>query len=372
MNKEMIKKMLEQVKSAMEKAFAKMLETSSDDDVKKYENLCAQLDKLNEQLKEAEALEERNGLFGNQKTPVGKQNEAAGGKIDEGLEFVKSLREAVSKGSTFTGLIPRDVASAIQKRKAQIAKLRGYCTVHQATGDYTVYVEGDDVSVAYVGEGSAITESTPSIKPIGLSALKLGALIKVSSEYINDLAVDVLGYLEEKIAKAFAEKEDTEILFGAGTSSSKTAIRGIDTNTEVEKVTAASATAITWPEVKQVIQKLKEYRQNAVLVMNATTLDAIHEFKDGDKYIFDQNTQISQIMGCRVVLCDKMPSAAAGKTVIIAGDFSYYHLMDRQDLTVKTLYELYAANDQVGITAIERIDGDFSPFAFSKLVMKNL
>jgi len=25
----------------------------------------------------------------------------------------------------------------------------------------------------------------------------------------------------------------------------------------------------------------------------------------------------------------------------------------------------------VGITAIERIDGDFSPFAFSKLVMKS-
>lgn len=369
MNKEMIKKMLEQVRAAMEKAFAKMLETSSDDDVKRYENLCVQLDKLNEQLKEAEALEEKNALFEKGKTSENNQGTPAE-KLDEKAKFVSDLREAVSKGSTFTGLIPRDVASAIQTKKAQIAKLRGFCTVHQATGDYTVYVEGDDVSVAYVGEGSAITETTPSIKPIGLSALKLGALIKVSSEYINDLAVDVLGYLTDKIARAFAEKEDSEILFGAGTSSSKTAIRGIDTNADVAKVTAAATTAFTWTEVKKVIQELKAYRQNAILVMNSTTLDAIHEFKDGDKYIFDQNTQISQIMGCRVVLCDKMPTAAAGKTVIIAGDFSYYHLMDRQDLSVKTLYELYAANDQVGITAIERIDGDFSSFAFSKLVMK--
>lgn len=365
MRSELLKKQLEQIEEAMGKAFSAMLETSTDEDIRKYENLCNQAERVKAQLDESAALEEK----GNGRTPeeLGKEK----GKLDEKTAFVKSLREAVAKGTTFSGLIPRDVSSAIQMKKAEIAKLRGYCSVHQATGDYTVYIEGNDVSVAYVGEGSAITESTPSIAPIGLSALKLGALIKVSNEYISDLAVDVLGYLTEKIAKAFAEKEDEEILFGAGTSSSKTAIRGIDTNTSVSTVTTSSTTAFTWSNVKATIQALKAYRQNAILVMNSTTLDAIHEFKDGDKYIFDQNTEISQIMGCRVVLCDKMPTVAAGKTVIIAGDFSYYHLMDRQDLTVKTLYELYAANDQVGITAIERIDGDFSPFAFSKLVMKS-
>lgn len=365
MRSELLKKQLEQVEEAMSKAFSKMLETSTDEDVKKYENLCTQVERIKGQLDEAEAIEEkRNGS----RMPEGRDLDNS---LDEKVKFVKSIREAVAKGTTFSGLIPRDVATSIQMKKAELAKLRGYCSTHQATGDYTVYIEGNDVSVAYVGEGSAITESTPTVAPIGLSALKLGALIKVSSEYINDLAVDVLSYLVEKIAKAFAEKEDEEILFGAGTASSKTAIRGIDSNTSVASTTAASATAFTWKEVKATIQALKAYRQNAILVMNSTTLDAIHEFKDGDKYIFDQNTQITQIMGCRVVLCDRMPTVAAGKTVIIAGDFSYYHLMDRQDLTVKTLYELYAANDQVGITAIERIDGDFSPFAFSKLVMKS-
>lgn len=369
MTRETIKSMIEQAQSAMQNAFAKMLESSSEEDIRKYENLCAQMEKLNAQLKEAEANEERDNLFSEKKTPVALA-EKEKNTLDEKVQFVKALREAVAKGSTFAGLIPRDVAHTIQEKKAKIAKLRGYCTVHQATGDYTVYVEGDDVSVAYVGEGSAITETTPSIKPIGLSALKLGALIKVSSEYIEDLAVDVLGYLTDKIAKGFAEKEDSEILFGAGTTSSKTAMRGIDTGS-IETVTAASATAFTWNEVKKTIQALKAYRENAILVMNSTTLDAIHEFKDGSNYIFDQNTEIKSIMGCPVVISDKMPTAAAGKTVIIAGDFSYYHIMDRDGLTVKTLYELYAANDQVGITAIERIDGDFVADAFAKLVMKS-
>lgn len=368
MEKKTIKTMIEQAQSAMQNAFAKMLESSSEEDIKKYENLCAQMEKLNAQLKEAEAQEERDNLFSEKKTPI-QLAEKDKSSLDEKVQFVKALREAVAKGSTFSGLIPRDVAHTIQEKKAKIAKLRGYCTVHQATGDYTVYVEGDDVSVAYVGEGSAITETTPSIKPIGLSALKLGALIKVSSEYIEDLAVDVLGYLTDKIAKGFAEKEDSEILFGAGTTSSKTAMRGIDTGS-IGTVTTASATAFTWAEVKKTIQTLKAYRENAILVMNSTTLDAIHEFKDGSNYIFDQNTEIKSIMGCPVVISDKMPTAAAGKTVIIAGDFSYYHIMDRDGLTVKTLYELYAANDQVGITAIERIDGDFVADAFAKLVMK--
>lgn len=354
-----LRKMLESVESKITEAFNKMLESSTDDDVRKYENLLKQANDLEEQIANAEALEEKEKLDnGGVPGDIQKEGNRNKNNLDEKVEFVKGLREAVAKGTTFTGLIPRDVANEIQRKKEQIARIRGLCTVHQATGDYTVYVEGDGATVAYVGEGAAIGETSPTIVPIGLSALKLGALVKVSREFIEDLGVDVMAYLVDVLSKAFAKKEDHDILFGAGTSSSKTALRGISTNQTTNVVTAASATTVTWEEVKQAIQLLKPYRSGATITCGQAFLDICHSFKDGETYMFPQGQAITQIMGIRVVVSDEFPALEANAVAMIIGDFSYYHILDRQGLEITTLNELYAATDQVGIRALERIDGD--------------
>ena len=157
MKKKQLEAMLESVQNKVAEAFNKMLETAADEDVRKYELLLKQSHDIEEQLEEAEALEEKEQLD-NGGVPGDLQKEGNRNKtnLDEKTAFVKGLREAVAKGTTFTGLIPRDVANEIQRKKEQIARIRGLCTVHQATGDYTVYVEGDGATVAYVGEGAAI------------------------------------------------------------------------------------------------------------------------------------------------------------------------------------------------------------------------
>lgn len=372
MKKKQLEAMLESVQNKVAEAFNKMLETAADEDVRKYELLLKQSHDIEEQIEEAEALEEKEQLD-NGGVPGDLQKEGNRNKtnLDEKTAFVKGLREAVAKGTTFTGLIPRDVANEIQRKKEQIARIRGLCTVHQATGDYTVYVEGDGATVTYVSEAAAIGETSPTITPIGLSALKLGALVKVSREFIEDLGVDVMAYLVDVLSKAFAKKEDNDILFGTGTGSSKTALRGISTNVSANVVTAASATTVTWEEVKSLIQKLKSYRSNATLVCGQAFLDICHSFKDGDTYMFPQGLPITQIYGVRVVVSDTFPALAAGAVAAIVGDFSYYHILDRMGLEITTLNELYAANDQVGIRALERIDGDMSlKDAFAVLKMK--
>jgi HK97 family phage major capsid protein len=44
--------------------------------------------------------------------------------------------------------------------------------------------------------------------------------------------------------------------------------------------------------------------------------------------------------------------------VIAFGDFSYYWIADRQGRTFERLQELFAATDQVGFKAIQRVDGN--------------
>lgn len=370
MDKKTLMAMLAKVKAKIKEKFETMLESSKDEDIKAYENLLKQAKDLEEKI----ALAEKEELEKEGEIPEGLEeglDKDAKEKLDEKTKFVKGLVEAVSKGTTFQGLLPRDVAAAIQRKKEQIARVRGLCNVHSATGEYTVYVEGDTATVAYVGENAAIGETNPTVKPIGLAALKLGALVKVSREFIQDLGVDVMAYLTDVLSKAFAKKEDHEILFGAGTSSSKTALRGISVNVASSNVVTAAATdTVTWEEVKQTIQKLKAYRNGATIVCSQAFLDICHSFKDGNTYMFPQGQQITSIMGIRVVVSDEFPAIGSEAVAMIVGDFSYYHILDRQGLEVVTLNELYAANDQVGIRALERIDGDFVQDAFAVLKMK--
>ena len=369
MDKKTLLAMLAKVKAKMKEKFEAMLETSKDEDIKAYENLLKQAKDLEEKI----ALAEKEELDNEGKIPEGlEENKDKKNELSEREKFGKQIVEAVAKGTSFTGLLPRECAKNIQMKKEQLARVRGLCTIHQASGEYTVWVEGDDVVVDYINENGAFGETTPSINGVGLAALKLGALTKISEEYIADLGVDVMGYIEEKFAKAFAKKEDKEILFGTGTSSSKTKLRGIAANVAAANiVTAASDTTVTWTEVKQTIQKLKSYRGNATIVCSQEFLDIVHEFKDGDTYMFPQSNEIKQIMGIPVVVSGEFPTLGSEAVAMVAGDFSYYHICDRKSIEIKVLPELYAANGQVGMRGQERIDGDLTvKEAFAVLKMK--
>ncbi len=357
MNKKILETRLKAVNEKIEKAFSVMLESASDADIKKYEMLLEQAHKLEEELSLAEM-----GELKDQGVPQRKIEEKE--NLSEREKFGRRLVEAVNSGTAFSGVIPRDVAEEIQRKKSNLAKIRGLCSVHVATGDYTVFVEGNGATVSYVGENTAIGETDPDVAPISLSALKLGAIVRVSREFMSDLGVDIMSYLVDVLSKAFAKKEDAEILFGTGGS---TALNGIATSA-TNVVTAAEDDSFTWEEVKEFIQAIGAYRTGATIVCSQAFLDMCHNFKSGDTYLFPQGQQITQIMGIPVVVSDEL-SFAAGTATAVCGDFSYYHFMDRQNLEISLLTERYAEYDQVGIRAIERIDGDFVDEAFSVFKM---
>ena len=314
--------------------------------------------------KEQQALDEKDKA----KVPEGLRD--VGRKISEESEkFIKDLREAVQLGTRFVGSLPTEMATAIQTKMEQLAGIYSRCSIHKASGDYVVVVESEVVTVSYTAESAAISETSPNLKPIKLSALKLAGLARISSEMLSDLAVDVMSWITNEFAKAFARQMEHEILLGPGTDGDKTKIRGIITNS-TNTVTAVSATEVTWEEVKKTVQAIKGYRTGATIVVSQQIHDQIHSFKDGSKYMFDQTRNIERIMGCPVLISDQMPAIAGGKAALVVGNFAYYHIADRQDVTIRVLEERYAEYDQVGIKATKRVDGDFVREAFAVLNMK--
>lgn len=347
-----IKAMRDALAAKIQESFRKMLESSSEEDVRAWESQHSLLDRLDDEMAKAEMAESK-GMAEALRKPAAET-------LTESQRFCRKLTEAVSLGTTFSGQLPTEMAKQVQMKKESLARLRGIVTVHKATGSYTVMVQGDVAVVTYATEASDIDETSPSIAPIPLNALKAAALIKVSREYLADLAVDVMGYLTDELARAFARFEDEQILFGTGIhGTAGTAIRGIVPNVSANVVSAAT-TSFTWENVKDTIALLKGYQASSRIVLSQEALNEIGLFTDGSgNYIFPQNQRLTAIMGIPVVVSDAM-TLASGYPVLVAGDFSYYHLMDRQGLEVMTLNELYAASDQVGIRAVERIDGDFS------------
>ena len=384
---EELKKMLEGLSTKAAEKMAKYLESLSEEDRKAWEGLMDAKKKVEKELEEEEAKiaeeekkkNEEKALAEKNKTKV--PDEKGKAKVPEGLrdvgrkiseeseKFLKDLREAVQLGTRFAGSLPTEMATAIQTNMEQLAGLYSKCTIHKASGDYVVVVESEVVTVSYTAESAAISETSPNLDPIKLSALKLAGLARISSEMLSDLAVDIMAWITTEFAKAFARQMEHEILLGLGTSSDKNKIRGIITNAN-KIVTAASATAITWEEVKKAVQAIGAYRTGATIVVSQQIHDQIHSFKDGSSYMFDQTRNVERIMGCPVVISDQMPAIAGGKAALVVGNFAYYHIADRQDVTIRVLEERYAEYDQVGIKATKRVDGDFVKEAFAVLNLK--
>ena len=281
--------------------------------------------------------------------------------LDEASKaFIKKIQEALAVGSTYTGLVPTEIAAEIIKKRESYGKLRPLCRKMTFAGNYTVAVDGNQATATYVDEAGDVgaTESTPSLNLVTFSAYKLAALIKVSNEFIDDLAVDAMGWLTDNIARAFAKKEDLEILKGTGSDASH--IEGILTKLNTSTDTAAvTKSTLTLEEVKGLADLLGDYKAGAVLIMHPTTKSKIKLLKDDvGQYYFPIQQDLADIEGLKIVTSTDMAAIGdASARVIIAANMNYYQLVDRKQMDIKVLNELYAANDQKGVMGIERVDG---------------
>ena len=209
-------------------------------------------------------------------------------------------------------------------------------------------------------KGGLIPESDDSFGQVSIGAYKLGTLIKVSNELLNDSVFNLEAYISKEFGRRCGAKEEDAFFNGDGTGKPTGVLN--DTYGAEVGVTAASATAITADEVIDLFYSLKApYRKRAVWILNDSTVKAIRKLKDGNgQYLWQpaltEGTP-DTILGRPVYTSAYMPSIAAGARTVIFGDLSYYWVADRQGRTFKKLSELYATTDQTGFMATQRVDG---------------
>ena len=251
----------------------------------------------------------------------------------------------------------------------QLAKV-----IQTSSGDRKIPVVASKGTASWIDEEGAYTESDDSFGQVSIGAYKLGTMIKVSEELLNDSVFDLESYIAREFARRIGTKEEEAFFTGDGTGKPLgilAASGGAETG-----VTAASATAVTADELMDLFYSLKSpYRKNAVWILNDSTIKAIRKLKDNNGQYLWQPSLVAgtpdTILGRPVKTSAYMPAIAAGAKTIAFGDFSYYWIADRQGRSFKRLNELYAANGQVGFLGSQRVDGKMIlPEAVKVLVQK--
>jgi HK97 family phage major capsid protein len=273
-----------------------------------------------------------------------------------------SVQNALQIGEDSEGgfLVPDEYENQLVQALQEANVLRNLCNViNTSHGDRKIPVVASHGSAAWMDEEGAFNESDDAFTQVTLSAYKLGTMLKVSDELLNDSYFDLKAYIAAEFARRIGAAEEEGFITGNGISKPTGLLNA--TGGASLGVTAASATAITMDEVLDLYHSLKSaYRKNATFLVNDATVKAIRKLKDGQgQYLWQPSVQAGTpdtILNRPVISTQFMPTAEAGAKTILFGDFKYYWIADRQGRTFKRLNELYAANGQVGFLASQRLD----------------
>ena len=246
--------------------------------------------------------------------------------------------------------------------------------IQTSSGDRKIPVVASKGTASWVDEEGAIPESDDAFSQVSIGAYKLGTMIKVSEELINDSVFDLEAYIAREFARRIGNKEEEAFFTGDGTGK-PLGVLAATGGAEIG-VTAASATAFTADEIFDLLYSLKAaYRKNAVFVMNDASVKALRKLKDSNgQYLWQPSLTAATpdtLMGRPVYTSAFMPALAAGAKAVLFGDLSYYWVADRQGRSFRRLGELFAPTGQVGFLATQRVDGKLIlPEAVKVLQMK--
>lgn len=282
-------------------------------------------------------------------------------RAGEGLDPV--VRNALQIGTDTEGgyLVPdefeRTLVEALEDENI-FRRLANVITT--ASGDRKIPVVASKGTASWIDEEGTIPESDDSFGQVSIGAYKLGTMIKVSEELLNDSVFRLEPYISKEFARRIGNKEEESFFIGDG-SGKPTGILAATGGAQLG-VTTASATAITIDEVLDLFYSLKApYRNKAVFIMNDATVKAIRKLKDGQgQYLWQPSLQAGTpdtILNRPLYTSAYVPAIASAAKTVAFGDFSYYWVADRQGRMFKRLNELFAVTGQVGFVATQRVDG---------------
>lgn len=260
-------------------------------------------------------------------------------------------------------LVPEEWSNILVEDRRDAVVMRQLATVIQVSSDtfHLPYVDTRPHG-AWRSEGAAKATSTAQFGEITLTPYSYATIVGLSDELVADAQVggSVVQIVTRQMVQDIAEAE--EVAFWTGNGSGRPT--GIDNYTFVEAGPGAGASdAQRADAVIAAYHRLPQgYRNNAVWAANARTLGRSRQFKDSNGQYLLLGIGVTPqptLLGRPVYEVNSLPD---GK--MFFGDFSLYHIADREGIRVKQSNEATVASqsaferDLTFVRVEERVDGE--------------
>jgi HK97 family phage major capsid protein len=271
--------------------------------------------------------------------------------------------------------VPDDFYNQVVAKRADMSVARRAGAISYPTNLDRVLIPTEGTSMskfAITAEEGAIDENEPTFGQVILPVYRETKLVKASVEWLADAQA---GAATTFLAGAFGRAEaawENHYFVSTGTAGT-----GEPTSALVSSglgVTAAGTNAITGPEVVSLVYSVPDYyRMGASMVMAGATEGALRGLQ-ANPFSF-QATPAGGIQGgiegLPVFNDATMPAMTTGLKPILVGNFrDYFVIVERANLVVQRLVELYAGNGQVGLLGTFRRGGGVTQAgAFKHLIM---
>lgn len=362
----------------------------SADQETKWENLNSEVDRLKDLVTKAEATEAIEASLNrpgdpqpqNAPRPVpGATPEGEGGSEPDQAQayheaffqgFVRhgraglspEFRNALEVGTNSEGgyLVPESWEAELIRALAEINVVRKYARATSLSTTTNLPVQTSRGTFTWIDEEGTYSENDPAYGNVQIGAFKVGGIIKVSEELLQDSMVNVAAELNRDATDEFALREEAAFIDGDGTLKPTGLFQTASVaSVSLQGVTAASATTVTADEIIDTFYTLgRRYRGNAVWVTSDAMAKIIRKLKDADnQYLWAPGLTAGEpdtLLGRPFETSDAVPAVATSNRTIMLGDFGYYRIADRLGTTAQRLDELYAATGLVGFRFKRRVD----------------
>lgn len=254
-------------------------------------------------------------------------------------------------------VIPSSIANKIIKKVYDMSPIYQLATRYNVGGTLNIpyYDEStQSITMAYATEFVELESTSGKFTSIELKGFLAGVLTKVSKSLINNSQFAIVPFVVNAMAESIHRWVEGELLNGTTDK-----VAGLSTVTQ--KVTAASATAITADELIDLQESIPDvYQAGAIWIMNKATRTAIRKLKDGDgTYLLQKDFNARwgyTLLGKDVYTSDNMAEMEAGKTAIYYGDMSGLAVKLSEEMNIEVLREKFATQHAVGIVGWIELD----------------
>ncbi|RLZ06458.1 phage major capsid protein, partial [Acinetobacter sp. 2JN-4] len=224
---------------------------------------------------------------------------------------------------------------------------------------------------------------TPTLKQIMATMGEIYANPQATQTSLDDVFFNVETWLQDEIAREFAEKEGLAFLLGDGINKPKGILdnpfEATDDKTRpfgtIQQLSSGTAGTFNGDNLIDLIYSIKAgYRQNAVFMMTNLTQSKARKLKDNEgNYLWQPGLQAGQpstLLSYGIEENNDMPEAEADANAILFGDFKRgYTIVDR--MGTRILRDPFTNKPYVGFYTTKRVGGMLTDSsAFKVLALK--